>query len=103
MNNPNRILIDIAPTPDASGDWFGEPGEPIRIVDILVRAYTQKPRRMSSPAWQAWGRAYNRGLVSESEYEAYCIVVDTHAASWKGWLRWLPKSYRREWSANEAW
>ena len=41
---------------------------------------------MNIDAYLKWKNAYDRGLVTAVELGRYQRLIDTHPASWRGWL-----------------
>lgn len=59
-----------------------------RLAEYLARLDAARLPAMTMPAHDAWATAYRRGLVSDDEWDWYCLLIDCHPCSWKGWLRW---------------
>lgn len=60
---------------------------------LPVRFLAQPPK-MHLRAHDAWRVAYDRGLVSEEEWEAYEELIQSHPLSWKGWVRVVGRTRR---------
>lgn len=64
-------------------------GYPVAGVDFR---YMLTLPKMHLGAHEAWRVAHDRGLVSDEEWQWYENLIATHPCSWKGWLRYVPRT-----------